>query len=342
MTEAQNVTDQSSAQNLLALADLLTPNAIRVAATLRLADHIDKGETTVASLASATDTDPVALGLLMSLLADLGVFTPEPLAVTELGAALRSDHPMTVGRYLSNDGLFGRSELGLVGLAHTVRTGEPAYPAAFGRNYWDDINSSGEFVDALTEEGPRVSAWDAHLVVDAYDWSSVRHVTDVGGNNGTLLIELLEHHPHLHGTVFDLGNVSAIAADRIAASPVHNRADAAVGSFFDSVPSGSDVYLLSGILADWSDADAVKILDTVRQSLSSTSVILLAEISVAVEGSAPLALSVAATMPAPVRTPEQIRSIAVAAGLDVSWEGPRTAMRSLYELRPAATESKES
>lgn len=337
MTETTTASDQSGAQNLLALADLMTPHAIRVAATLRLADHIDKGDTTVDALARATDTDPAILALLVSLLAELGVLTQEPLAVTELGAALRSDHPISVARYLSNDGLFGRSELGLAGLAHTVRTGEPAYPAAFGRNYWDDINSSSEFVDALVEEGPKVSAWDADLVFDAYDWSSVRHVTDVGGNNGTLLIDLLGRHPHLHGTSFDLQNVATIAADRISQSPVANRADAVVGSFFESVPRGSDVYLLSGILADWSDEDAVKILSTVRDSLGDGGAVLLAEISVAVTGSAALALSVAATMPAPVRTAEQIEAIAAAAGFDVTWTGPHTALRSLYELRPAAT-----
>src|SRR4051794_36394246 len=46
---------------LWAAADLVTPMAIRVAATLRLADHIAAGTGTAVALAAAVDADPDAL-----------------------------------------------------------------------------------------------------------------------------------------------------------------------------------------------------------------------------------------------------------------------------------------
>jgi hypothetical protein len=50
---------------LWAAADLLTPMAIRVAATLRLADHIAAGTQTTEALAAAVDADRDALGRLL-------------------------------------------------------------------------------------------------------------------------------------------------------------------------------------------------------------------------------------------------------------------------------------
>ena len=47
---------------LWAAADLLTPMAIRVAATLRLTDHIAGGTQTTEALGAAVDADRDALG----------------------------------------------------------------------------------------------------------------------------------------------------------------------------------------------------------------------------------------------------------------------------------------
>src|SRR4029077_7161349 len=48
------------------------------------------------------------------------------------------------------------------------------------------------------------------------------------------------------------------------------------GSFFDSVPKG-DVYVLSGILHDWPDNDAARILRTIRAAAPSHARLLINE-----------------------------------------------------------------
>ncbi|GAA1783957.1 hypothetical protein GCM10009682_02870 [Luedemannella flava] len=58
---------------LWAAADLVTPMAIRVAATLRLADHIAAGSVPAATAAAVTDADPDALERLMGHLVTAGV-----------------------------------------------------------------------------------------------------------------------------------------------------------------------------------------------------------------------------------------------------------------------------
>jgi fatty-acyl-CoA synthase len=60
---------------LWAAADLVTPMAIRVAATLRLADHIAAGTQTTEALAAAVDADRDALGRLLGHLVTAGVLS---------------------------------------------------------------------------------------------------------------------------------------------------------------------------------------------------------------------------------------------------------------------------
>jgi 16S rRNA A1518/A1519 N6-dimethyltransferase RsmA/KsgA/DIM1 with predicted DNA glycosylase/AP lyase activity len=44
----------------------------------------------------------------------------------------------------------------------------------------------------------------AHAVAEAYDFSGLSRVVDVGGGQGSLLEEVLNRNEHLSGTVFDL------------------------------------------------------------------------------------------------------------------------------------------
>jgi hypothetical protein len=91
----------------------------------------------------------------------------------------------------------------------------------------------------------------------ALEWRDGGVVVDVGGGNGALLAELIRRRPELRGIVLDLPET---VRDEAA---LGERIEFVAGSFFDSVPGG-DTYLLSGILHDWPDEDAARILRTIR------------------------------------------------------------------------------
>ncbi|WP_073951090.1 methyltransferase [Streptomyces kebangsaanensis] len=328
--------------DLLEMADLLTPAAIRAAATLRVADRLGAGADDVVKLAELTGTRADLLELLLRHLVDKGVLTQDDdgtFAVTELGARLREDHPASLRAHLAQDGLYGRADLALVDLLHTLRTGEPAHGAVFGRGYWETVNEDPAFVEALerSEARPQLG-WGAELIFDTYDWQQVRRVVDVGGHSGAILMELLHRQPRLHGTLVDLKNAAEVAGRRFAAAGLGDRAEAVVGSFFDPLPAGGDVYLLSAILADWSDEQAVAILRRCAEAAGPAGKVLVAEVNLQVAretpGSAALELWLRATMPAPVRTVEQVKALAGAAGLRPTWEGPVTSVRSILEFTP--------
>src|SRR5439155_9435447 len=81
---------------LWAMADLVTPMAVRIAATLRIADHIARGPRTSPELAEAVGADAAALDRVLRHLAAREVLRRDGsgrYALTSLGEALRNDHP---------------------------------------------------------------------------------------------------------------------------------------------------------------------------------------------------------------------------------------------------------
>lgn len=265
---------------LWAAADLVTPMSIRVAATLRLADHIVAGTRTAEALAEAVAADPDALGRVLAHLVTAGVLIRTETGefeLTSLGEHLRDDDPQGLRPWLDLEGAIGRADTCFVHLLHTVRTGEEAFPLQFGRPFWDDLSDDptrAASFDALM--GSRLVA-DADLVAAAYPWGSLDHVVDVGGGNASLLIALLRAHHDLRGTVVDLPGPAARAAESIAAAGLSHRAGARAGSFFDALPPGAGGYVLSGVLHDWDDEHAARILERCAEAATPTGKVLLVD-----------------------------------------------------------------
>ena len=67
------------------------------------------------------------------------------------------------------------------------------------------------------------------------------------------------------------------ARERLAAAGLSARADCVEGDFFASVPAGADAYLLSRVIHDWGDEDAVRILATCRAAMPAGARLLLVE-----------------------------------------------------------------
>jgi hypothetical protein len=253
-------------------ADLVTPMAIRVAATLRLADRIAAGTRTSEALAAETDVDPDALRRVLDHLVSAGVLThSDGYGLAAIGEELRDAEGIRA--WLDLEGAIGRADLCFTELLHSVRTGEPAFDRRFGRPYWEDLSADSALsasFDALM--GARLVA-DAPEVAVAYPWATLGHVVDVGGGDGSLLIAILRAHPGLRGTVFDLAGPASRAEEAIAEAGLGDRAGAQAGSFFDALPAGAGGYVLSGVLHDWDDEHAARILRRCAETSGTTLVV---------------------------------------------------------------------
>ena len=327
---------------LWAAADLLTPMAIRVAATLRIADHIAAGTRTTAALAQAVNADQDALGRVLRHLVTANVLTRPDLdtfGLADLGERLRDDHPDGIRRWLDLDGAIGRADTCFVHLLHTVRTGEPAYPRQFGRGFWDDLAANPDLSASFdTLMGARLVA-DAPAIAHGYPWRGFGHLIDVGGGNGALLIAILHAHPGLRGTVLDLPGAVTRAADAIAAAHLTDRADTVAASAFDPLPLGAGGYVVSSVLHDWPDEDAARILRRCAEAAGTTgTVLVIEEAADDIEGGTRDTigdLTMLTYVRGRNRTLGQLRELAASVGLAA---GPVTKVgrRSIIEFRAAA------
>jgi hypothetical protein len=150
-----------------------------------------------------------------------------------------------------------------------ARTSESPFEARFGTGFWEWLaehpDERATFDAAMAGERDRAAEQIAAL-----EWREGEVVVDVGGGNGALLVELIEWRPELRGVVLDLPETVRDEAT------FGHQIEFVAGSFFESVPEG-DAYVLSGILHDWPDKDAAKILRTMRAAAPAHSRLLINE-----------------------------------------------------------------
>ena len=240
------------------MLDLATPWCLRVAATLRIPEHIAAGHASIADLAAAAGCDPDALHAVLGHLVSQGVFTEETpgrFACNQAAEQLASVPFLDLG------GIGGRMAHTWGTLLDYVRTGQPAYEQVFGRPFWEDLDAhpaiGAEFDALMGPAGHGVPDYDVEL---SDGWDTVRTVVDVGGGTGAMLASLLRRHPRARGILVDLPGTVARAGELIESFGVAERVTVEAQSFFDPLPAGADLYLLKSVLNDWPDEPTVAIL----------------------------------------------------------------------------------
>lgn len=253
--------------------------AISVAASLRVADHLNDGARSVDELAVLTRSHAGSLYRLLRALAATGVFREEEgryFALTPMADCLRAHSATPVGAWAEVVGsphywqAWGH-------LLHSVQTGENAFRHLHGKSVWQFRAEHPEYGATFDQAMAQFSRGGAEAVLRGYDFSPFRHVVDVGGGRGSMLAALLCAHPHIRGTLFDQPDVVAGAKAVLAERGVLDRCNIVGGSFFEAVPDGGDAYLMRVVIHDWEDTEAAAILNACRRAMTETAKLLLIE-----------------------------------------------------------------
>lgn len=242
--------------NLWEKADLITPMAIRVVATLRIADLLERGIGRLDQIAEQCRVDRDALGRVLRYLADREILKetkPERFEMTEACAPLLSDHPSGMRDWLDLEGFGGWMDTAFVDLLTAVRTGRSPH-----RRHKPDLDPA--LADSYDSLMASQSRGQAPLVTASYDWSDVGHVVDVGGGTGAQLAEILRRNSDLRGTLVELPSTAATARELFAAAGLAPRCQVVAGSLFEAELPRADAYLLAFVLHGFDDPEAAEAL----------------------------------------------------------------------------------
>ncbi|GAA2704246.1 methyltransferase [Actinoplanes palleronii] len=254
------------------------PYALAITARLGVADACPPAGSTAEELASAVGFATEPLRSLMNALTGAGFFARDEhgrFALTELGAVLRSDSPVSMRATLSNVGTY-RAWLRAVDSPAGSRPFSAGSGEAFFEGRAAEPADQVAFSTRMRERGTRLYAGLADLAV----WDAASTVMDIGGGTGTVISAVLRAHPRLSGVLFDRAPVIALAETTAPLDPVRDRCALVAGSFFEGLPAGADVHLLCSVLHDWDDEKAADILRASAASVAPGGRVLVCELVV--------------------------------------------------------------
>lgn len=257
------------AQELNDLIDLVTPFAILAVNELRVPDALAAGPLPVDRLADNLSCQLDPLRRLLRTLSRKGIFDevePGVFGLGRLGELLRSDHPISL-REANVPWLPNVVSLNM--LAHSVRTGQPAFQQAYGATLWEYLAAHPSDGAMFDRQMRSISGFEATSLLRTYEWDIVRSVVDIGGGDGTLLNALLSQHKSLTGTLFDLPHVVESVVGGFSVVP---------GDFLvDELPRGGEIYVVKRILYGFDDAKVMSLLQALRRAMERDARLLVVE-----------------------------------------------------------------
>jgi len=256
-------------------------DVVQAALNLGILDRLDDGEATLRDLAALTGALPNRLYKLLDGL--------ESLELVHREASPGGDLLDT--RYAAAEPLAD---------AARAVVGESSIERDRDRYRWRDIHGHlpevvrGELAispDAFTwppETAEQVRAFEASMavgippVVETFRRAAdllFRGPTrwlDVGGGDGTLVREVLDHAPDVTGDVYNLPAIEPLV--RLRAASAGGRMGFVAGDFFEGeLPRGYDVLSFVRVLHDWPDTAARALLAKARRALPSGGRIAICE-----------------------------------------------------------------
>ena len=251
----------------------LATQLLYVAAQLGVADALAGGPRGGDVLAKELGADPGFLRRVLRGLAALGVLDEHDggtFGLTKVGELLRTGTPTSLrGPVLTRGAIYYRA---LDHLLDGVRSGRTPFDLAHGTSFFDYLAARPAEQSAFQTSMTNRSKHEASAVVAAYDFDRFRRLVDVGGGQGVLLSAILAATPGLTGVLFDQPAVVESARPHLPPG-----CEVVGGDFFGELPAGADAYLMSRVLHNCDDDDAIRILRNCRNAMPDHATLLIVD-----------------------------------------------------------------
>ena len=252
---------------------------LSVACKLELAETLRERPRTIAELAELKHAHAPTLGRVVRALVALGVFAEDAqgrLTVTQGGQLLDGRAAGSLKGVLLLAGA-GFHWAAWGALFPAVLDGKAPFEHAHGKSLYDWLPGRGDEAQLLFTPPREHLAQVMPIVLASFDFTKFPTIVDVGGGAGVFLAAVLRACPDVRGVLVDQPEILAQARAITDDPAIAARCTLTPGSFFERVPTGGDLYVLTTVLMDWDDAAATQILKNVRAAMAPTARLLVVE-----------------------------------------------------------------
>ncbi len=252
---------------------------VYTAAQIGLADHLSEGPRSAEEISEALGKHAPTLHRFMRTLAGMGILTQKEgqrFGLTPLGECLTTSSPCTTrASILSLASPWAAHPFDE--LEYCLETGRTGFEKQQGMPIFDFLAQNPEIASMFSETMVGFHGTEPAAVAAAYDFAPFETVVDVGGATGNLLSAVLSRHEGPRGILFDMPHVVGDAPALLESRGVTNRVTIASGNFFEAIPAGGDVYMMSHIIHDWNEEQCLTILGNCREAMKPDGRLLLVE-----------------------------------------------------------------
>ncbi|MCP3926360.1 MAG: methyltransferase [Desulfobacterales bacterium] len=249
---------------------------IYIVSKLGIADLLSKGAMSITEIAQKTSSNEDYLYRIMRALSSFGIFKENrerQFEQTDMSSFLQKNVMGTFAILFNGEW----NDKAWLELFDCVKTGEIPFEKAHGKNIMKYLKED-KYAFKIHNEANAIKSSRTHrAIVDCYDFSQFKTLTDVGGGTGALLSEILFENPELQGILAEQPDVILESEFFIEKFKFNERMKTATCDFFKEVPKGSEAYLLSHILHDWNDEQCELILKNLRKVIGDNSKLLICE-----------------------------------------------------------------
>jgi len=247
-------------------------------------DYLTTNPKEIDQISQDLNLDQTMAYRILRSLASMGFLKEEAeghrFSITTSGELLKKDHPQTLqGVLLLEEG--PEHYQIWKHLPRMIKDGQQnAFLSEYGNNLFEYAAKNLDYSKVFNEAMNSYSAMHTAMVLEAlnaYDFSNVNNICEIGGGQGHLLSHLHSKYNHLNGTILEL---APVVNNQGSSWPnkmgLENRCKYIQGNMFEQVPS-ADLYMMKMILHDWNDNECIKILSNIHKSASEKSRIFIIE-----------------------------------------------------------------
>jgi hypothetical protein len=246
--------------------------ALHICAKLNIADALENGPKSVDEIAIITKTIPTKLMRLLRFLSANKIFkqlSQQKFALTSLSQPLLTNsHNSVKDILLMVDDSWWQS---LSNWELSFTEDKSSFEHTNGDSFFDYLENHPSKQQQVDKGMSRLSTFDNKVIVNAYDFSSYNNIIDIGCGLGGFAKEIYAQYPTKKVSLFDSQQVlKNITLDS-------NIFTTIAGDFFEKLPLNKDLYIYKGVLHDFDDEDAIKILTICKKCSPPNSKTLIVE-----------------------------------------------------------------